>query len=120
MMYQILFLALSVVIAANILVAVIALSRVSDARRRPFEAGQFADSTARAEVVLKVSTTAGIGVGSTQTRPRRGCDFSSIFSTSGENRLKRDAEKPQRNLFLGVLPPIVSNTILAANRGTGS
>jgi len=81
---------------------------------------QFADSTARAEVLLKVSTTAGIGVGSTQTRPRRGCDFSSIFSTSGENRLKRDAEKPQRNLFLGVLPPIVSNTILAANRGTGS
>ena len=35
MMYQILFLALSVVIAANILVVVIALSRVYREERRP-------------------------------------------------------------------------------------
>jgi hypothetical protein len=54
---------------------------------------RLADLSARAEVLLKVSTTACIGVGSAQTRPRRGCDFSSIFSSSRERRKSPKARR---------------------------
>ena len=78
---------------------------------------RLADLSAREEVLLKVSTTAGIRRGFCTKRGQGGAATSPQSSqavASGENRLKRDAEKPQRNLFVGVLPPIVSNTILAA------